>query len=941
MSLKPTWIYDLTGDSSHHQKASAIKNLLDGFTDSLAEDRDRKKPDWWRLIRLADEIQPADLVDRDPIYSPENPQLFLELDNTQGFVVLLGSLDEESRLPMQRFLDFAKKLRQEDAADRLRGPGSLFRLGIVRVPERVLGQQDQRAEIAGYLTMLHEAMEDPRFFDTLVLVADIVTSPDRSGDITIAEEDRGAQVAQIIQHFVALGGSSQSLPKGICSAAAFCLHSHWPNFQKHCSWLAGGDLWRKFLTEDRLPFADASALQDRANGFRQTTGNWGQKLVSEVRTLDKQFPGDIPDVSLTYKSSPWNFWDSRLLDVGNFYHTFIRDHLHALSKELKKKSDVTVTASVQKAEQAASELTRNARISLRDAFNQLSGRGQTPRSKRHFEAFLEQTRASVEREEKNIRAEATPFFSFPHEEKKLNAMLDAARKEVEAGNTERADASEYLGLLNRLKSFPILLGMIARVLLLGVMIAFLVPPFVGYLTHEHPDSPLAAIPPAIWSLLAFAGPFLVMLFSLVLRKNHIVQHGRILTALAHARIEHEIHEQIRTIWQDACAVVKGSVHRALSDFQEFCGELQQQFDPCHAPAVSHSHMPRTAFQRPLMGNEGCLSGKDMPGPREAFRLKNRDNLVHDHLSLQDADWIHHLQQMIRFDGYEEPKGFVRPQDMVVSFLPESYPEDWKDGEKAATAKWLAEHALVHTQLFCLDKPGIIEFTDPEHQQFWQGSSRGHEPYGPEIVIRSQPSVERNQGFDTKENDYGKCSKDVIHATQLDGFEDSIELKGLTSWMKAYEFTKLFHAIPQQRMIQDACAWLMNKLSASAKSQIPVESTHAGIVQIEREPDTIVQKDEVLMKIGNQEIKAPELGLFRVRADQEIHGMEVNVGQPLARIITLHQAPDPLLLSIIRNKGANACRTAMNGERIRVDEDVLRYYEALAESAQHESENFYL
>jgi hypothetical protein len=934
MSLKPTWIYDLNGDSSHQQTASSITNLLNGLTDSLAADHVRKKTDWWRLIRLTDEIQPVDLVDRDPIDSPEDGNLFLPFDNEIGYVVLLGSLDEESRVPMRRFLDFAKKLREEDPADRLGGPGSLFRLGIVRVPERVLRQQDQRAEIAGYLTMLHHTMEEPRCFDALVLVADTVTSPDRAGDITIAVEDRGAQVAQIIQHFVALGGSPQTLPKGICSAGAFCLHSHWANFQKHCSWLAAGDLWKKFLEEDRPPFADVNALQGRENGFRQAASGWGPRLVSAVQTLDEQFPGRIPDVTLTHEPSPWKFWDSRLLDVGNFYHTFIRNHLQRLNHELSIKFESTVTASHQRATQEASELTRNTRIALRDAFNQICGREQIPRSKRHFEAFLEQTRAIVEREEKNIRAEATPFFSFPQEEKNLNAMLDAARKEVEAGNSERAEASEYLGLLNRLKSFPILLGMIARALLLGVMIAFLVPPFVGYLTHEHPDSPLTTIPPAIWSLLAFAGPFLIMLFSLVLRKNHIVQHGRILTALAHARIEHEIHEQIRTIWHDAFAVVKGSVHRALSEFQEFCGELQQQFEPSHAPPISHSYMPRTAFQRPLMGNEACLSGKDMPGPREAFRLKNRDKLVRDHLSLQDADWIHHLQQMIRFDGYEEPKGFVRPQDMVVSFLPESYPEDWKHSEKAATAKCLAERALVHTQLFCLDKPGIIEFTDPEHQQFWQDSSRGYEPYGPEIVIRSQPSVERNQGFDTKENDYGKCSKDVIHATQLDGFEDSIELKGLTSWMKAYEFTKLFHAIPQQRMIQDACAWLMNRLSASAKSQIPVESTHAGIVQIEREPDTIVQKDEVLMKIGNQEIKAPELGLFRVRADQEIHGMEVNVSQPLARIITLHQAPDPLLLSIIRNKGANACRTAMNGERIGVDEDVLRYYKALAESAQH-------
>jgi hypothetical protein len=537
---------------------------------------------------------------------------------------------------------------------------------------------------------------------------------------------------------------------------------------------------------------------------------------------------------------------------------------------LKEKSDDTVTASDQKASQAASELTRNARIALRDAFNQMCGREQIPRSKGHFEGFFEQALAVVNREEKNIRAETTPFFNFPQEEKKLNAMLDAARKEVEAGNSTRTEASEYLGLLNRLKSFPILLGMIARALLLGVMIAFLVPPFVGYLTHEHPDSLLVTLPPAIWSLLAFAVPFLLMLFSLMLRKNHIVQHGRILTALAHARIEQEIHEQIRIVWHEALGLVKDSVNRASSDFQEFCEELQKQFEPCNAPPISHSHMPRTAFQRPLMGNEACLSGKAMPGPRDAFSLKNREGIVHDHLPLANADWIHHLQQMVRFDGYGEPHGFIRPQDMVVSFLPESYPEDWKPSEKVPTAECLAERALGQTQLLCLDKPGIVKFIDPEHRQFWIGSSKGNDPYGPEIVIRSQPSVERNQGFDTNKMDYGKCSEDVLDVTQLAHFESSIELKGVTSWMKAYEFDKLFHAVPQQRMIDYADKWLMDHLSALATSQSSVVSTHVGTVQIVRAPDTIVQKDEVLMKIGNQEIRAPESGLFRVRADQEIH-----------------------------------------------------------------------
>ena len=861
--MQRTWIIDLAQASGAAESSnrSSLEAVLSGFSSaSLGE-----ALPWWHYHAAGTAGWPGKIglgpvIDAiAPPASPHAPRL----DPDSATVFLIGSADES--VTQQSFCRWAHGLASLGPADWLGAPGTIRRIGILRLPEALFKAARATDEaLSAFLAQLTNVTDS---FEALYLVADEKTSRE-FGVVEVPAADRSDMLAQLILHLSMPEPRASELPRGICSAGVFALHADWTRFKDYCHWRFCADLWRKFMHSQQEPFFNAQELE---------TAKKQGKLEPATRPEDWRaaFQAAIPKVpdlptelwSVPSDLSPWRIWSSKLLDYGGFFERWLRNWVVDLSRGNSDMSREVLGNSSRRLEAQEQESRSAVTGALRDDINLLAGPSFSARSRAQLDAFFLDAEQHVRNRATALEASSSSLFDFSSEPS-VHEMLDKARKDVDEGRDKLTEAADLRGLTVRLHGHPSLLAMALRAFFASALLVMLVPPALAMLRAWKPGFWLFSLPPELWTAIAFLSPFVAMLLSVKYRHNHIGQHARKLTALALARLEKRVAELCSERLKSSFEKIADDVALARKGFLEFCDHLLARISSSQ-PSLSHPQLPTTAYQQPLLGGD---DGKGLSKPTEKLQASSRDGVTVPYESLRDEDYGALLARLVAFSA-------VPPSHLAPDL-------DQKAG--AVAVEDPAGRIVSATLAFAARE---LSFADENHVEQWREAAGFSDLLRREIGLRSAPSVEKQQGHDIGEGRFNRCSAGM----ELPGFHrDILNLDGYASWMTYNKFPSLASAIQNPQTVQATKAWLTNGLSQEPAVCEELKAPAAGVVSIEAEPWSRVESGAVLAKVGDRELRSGSSGF--VVFDETIDVNPVVEGQVVGRIITF-ASDDPRLLAL--------------------------------------------
>lgn len=812
-----------------------------------------------------------------PPASPNAPRL----EPGKGTVFLLGTADEpETR---DNFCHWAHGLANLQPADLLAAPGTLRRIGILRLPEVMFtAGRATDGDLSAFLAQLGNVTN---CFDALYLLGDQTTSSELGAVMEIPPNDRPYLVAQLVLHLSMPEPNGAEMPSGICSAGSFALHASWEHYVHYCRWRLSADLWQKFLTAEKPPFFEPQklrlALKDERFGRVTQADDWRAVFLAAIpKTPD--LPSQLWNIPAD--DSPWRIWSSKLLDHGGFFERWLRDWVANIFRENQDMTRDVLENCARRLDEQENKYQQRAIVALRDELNSLGASTHSARSKAQFDVFFADARQHLKNQAQKAPGAAATLFDF-ESEPAVREMLDRARKDVEEQRDKLAEAAELRGMTVRLQGHPSLLAMSLRAVFASSLLVMLVPPALALLQTWRPESALLTLPPEGWAVLAFLGPIAAMLLSVKLRHNHIRQHARKLTALALARLEKRVGEEcesrLRSAFERAAATVAG-FHRG---FAACCQQLSESL--CSSPPpIARPELPVTAFQKPLLGGDGT---NGLPEPTSGLLAPSSRGTAVAYDSLRDEDYNSMLCGLIS-------AGVLLP----ASLAPEL------DQDAGAEVGGDPVGKIIEATLLFAENQ--LNYADEGHVGLWEDVAARTGRFQHEISLRSAPSVEKQQGHDIAGGRYDRCSSRLA----LSSFRaDILHLDGYASWMAYNRFPNLASGIQNSQTVDKANAWLSHGLCQDSVVTEEFRAPVRGRLTIEREPWCAVKAGDLLAKVGSHEWRAKSEG-FVVFQDGTDEG-EVEEGMPIGRVVTFSDH-DPRFVSLFRfvHAGAGELRTLRGG-----------------------------
>lgn len=860
--MQRTWIIDLSqaAEGAEPPNRSALDEVLHGFASAAWGER----LPWWHYHAAGGAGWPGVAGLRpviDGLAPPAAPHA-ARLAPDAATVFLVGSADEPAT--RQNFCRWACGLASTEPADWLGAPGTIRRIGILRLPE-TLFRADHDEAFAAFLAQLTNVTD---CFEALYLLGDEKTSRE-FGVVEVPAADRPYLLAQLILHMSMPEPNGSKLPRGVCSAGAFALHTDWSSFQDYCRWKFSSDLWHKFMRSRQEPFFQARELE--------MVGKQG-KLSAASRPEDWRaaFHAAVPEApklpselwAVPSDMSPWRIWSSKLLDHGGFFKGRLRNWVADLCRKNAVLSADVLQNATQRLEAREQESASAVTLALRDDLDRLAGSSCSARSRAQVEEFFHQAEQYLRRQAAALDTATAYLFDFSSEPS-VHEMLDQARKDVDEGRDHLAEAADLRGLTVRLQGHPSLLAMALRASFASALLVMLVPPALAMLRAWKPGFWLFSLPPELWTATAFLAPFAAMFLSVKYRHNHIGQHARKLTALALARLEKRVSALCSERLTSSFAKIADEVAAARAGFLAFCDDLLARISSIQPP-LSHRHLVATPYQKPLLGGDG---DNRLPKPTEQMRAPSRDDVVVPYDSLRDEDYGRLLERLVR-------SGSVLPSHLAPDL----------DRKAGAPAVEDPAGRVIGTTLGFAERE--LSFTDEKHHRQWSDAATGaSDLLRREIDPRSAPSVERQQGYDITEGRYNRCSGEM----DLPGFHrDILDLDGYASWMSYNKFPSLVSAIQNPQTVQAAKEWLASGLSEEPEICEELKAPGAGLVSVEALPWSRVEPGALLAKVGDRELRSTTSGF--VVFEPGIDAGPVTEGQVVGRVITF-AAEDPRLLEL--------------------------------------------
>lgn len=901
--MQKTWIFDLGRPESAAGAANgeAIDAVFAGFT-AASGGRSLR---WWHYQCFADAPSCPDNRILGSLFGaitapalPDAPPL----DPDAGTVFLIGSADQEAT--RHHFCHWAHRLALLQPADVLGEPGTIRRIGVLRLPEFLFTAG--RATDEAFSAFLAQLANVAGSFEALYLVGDQISAHEFGAAVEVPAADRPYMLAQLLLHLSMPQPSRAALPSGICSAGAFALHADWPHFVEHCRWKFSADLWRKFMLSDQAPFFDPRELEHARKDGRLEPATRAEDWRTAFRNA---IPGefDLPSEfwAVPSESSPWRIWSGKLLDRDGFFEDWLRNWVTRLSEANDKMSAEVLLDSVQRVDALEREHCDAATMALRDDLDRLAGPARAARSKAQLDAFFVDAERRLRVQTGSLADAPAALFDFSSDPS-VHEMLDRARKDVDEGRDNLAEAADLRGLTVRLQGHPSLLAMALRAVFASALLVVLVPPVLALLRAWRPESWLVSLPPEIWSVAAFAAPFAAMLLSVKYRHNHIRQHARKLTALAMARLEKRVAQMCSERLKSAFGKVADDVAGAREGFLRLCDELFDRLAD-RQPPLSRPELPVTAFQQPLLAGDGSEAS---PGSAGSMEASSRDGVLAPYASLGDEDFCALLRRLIG-------AGSVAP-----SFLA---PDLDRQAEGRAVDD-PAGRVIEATLSFAARE---LSLTDPEHRLHWEEAAALAGPMRREIALRSSPSIERQQGYDIAGGKYHRCSADM----ELPEFHRDIRrLGGFASWMNYHRFPHLAAAIQNPQTATAARTWLIGGLSQEASVREEFRAPASGELSIEAQQWSAVGPGDLLARVGSHAWQAANEGFVVFRQDEG----NVAQGTVVGQVITFpSQDPRLLDLFVFVEAHADQLRT-VGGGAVEGNADRIETYSFLARRAAEEN-----
>jgi len=858
--MQRTWIIDLSESSpSKESNGFAIEAVLSGFTGAALGEPFC----WWHYHEAGPSGWPGregigPLIDA--IDAPSSSHA-ARLDSVSATVFLIGSADESAT--REGFFDWACGLASLEPADWLGAPGTVRRVGILRLPEDLF--KVARATDEAFSAFLAQLNHAGGLFDSLYLVGDEASSREL-GAVEVSEADRPYLLAQLILHCSAPEPSQEKLPSGICSAGVFALHADWQRFREYCQWKFSSDLWDKFMHSGDAPFFNPSELEMAAREGKlepaTRPGNWHAAFMAVIPREP-----DLPTErwSIPPELSPWRIWSSALLDRGGFFEGWLRHWAADLSRENSAMTAEVLEGATRRLDAQAKESESIVTSALRDDVDLLAGASYSARSRTQWEAFFLDSEKRLQDRTKDLHRSHSALFDFSSD-RRIHEMLDKARKEVEAGGDQVSETAELKGLTARLQSHPSLLAMALRAALASALLVTLAPPGLALLRAWKPALWPLSGPPELWTAIAFLAPFAAMVLSVKYRHNYIGQHARKLTMLALARIEKQVSDLCAGRLESSFRKMTNEVVGARERFLEFCDRLVDHLSASE-PSLSHPELPLTAFQRPLLGGDGS----NVPTKATAdLQVTSRDGHPVPFDSLREDDYAALLRRLVSF-------GAVAPSDLVPGLAQQ---------EGGSPDEDPGVRILQFTRDFASRE---LTFTDEGHRRQWREACEGSGALCREVERRSAPSVERQQGYDISEGRYVRSS----HGLELPGFEEDIHsLNGYASWMSFSRFPSLASAIPNPLTVQATREWLERGLHQEPETREEFHSPAAGRPTFEKEPWSRVAPGDLLATVGDYEVRSNTSGFVDFGEADNL----IAEGQLVARVICF-ASDDPRLIAL--------------------------------------------